>query len=224
MRRWSSAKRSSAQERTNRSHSSGEAAGARTSVFRAGRPFSGFDATVVISSCPTQCDASCSTLVVRSFSACSSTCSEPFKSTIIAAFPLSGLQCSVDAGARAMPRLSAVFARVCGAGRRKPIARLAMSNDRRVSSGRLWRTFHVQSPSRLGKARLYLASRQPVEPPIPASTHLLRKSGQKQGFIARMKAEPNDKIAGDCRHLISRRVKECQSHPRPPTPTPRCAR
>ena len=44
MRRWSSAKRSSAQERTNRSHSSGEAAGARTSVFRAGRPLSGFDA------------------------------------------------------------------------------------------------------------------------------------------------------------------------------------
>ena len=65
-----------------------------------------------------------------------------------------------------------------------------MSNDQRVSSGRLWRTFHVQSPSRLGKARLYLVSRQPVELPIPASTHLLRKSGQIQGFITRMKAEP----------------------------------
>ena len=111
-----------------------------------------------------------------------------------------------------MPRLSAVFARVCGAGRRKPIARLAMSNDWRVSSGRLWRTFHLQSPSRLGEARLYLVSRQAVEMPIPASTHLLRKSGQNQGFITRMKAEPNDQIAGDCCDLLSRRVKEWQSH------------
>ena len=87
-----------------------------------------------------------------------------------------------------------------------------MSNDQRVSSGRLWRTFHVQSPSRLGKARLYLASRQPVELPIPASTHLLRKSGQIQGFITRMKAEPYDQIAGDCCDLFSRWVKEWQSH------------
>ena len=76
----------------------------------------------------------------------------------------------------------------------------------------LWRTFHVQSPSRLGKARLYLASRQPVELPIPASTHLLRKSSQIQGFITRMKAEPNDQIAGDYCDLFSRRVKEWQSH------------
>jgi hypothetical protein len=87
-----------------------------------------------------------------------------------------------------------------------------MSNDRNVSSGRLWRTFHVQSPSRLGKAHLYLASGQPVEPPIPACTHLLRKSGQKQGFITRMKTEPIDQIAGDCCDLISRWVKEWQSH------------
>jgi hypothetical protein len=74
---------------------------------------------------------------------------------------------------------------------------LATSNDRRISSGRIWRTFHVQSPSRLDKTRLYLVSRQAVELPIPASTHLLRKSGQKQGFITRMKAEPIDQIAGD---------------------------
>jgi hypothetical protein len=93
-----------------------------------------------------------------------------------------------------------------------PIAPLAMSNDRNVSSGRLWRTFHVQSPSRLGKAHLYLASGQPVEPPIPASTHLLRKSGQKQGFITRIEAEPNDKIAGDRCDFFSRRIKEWQSH------------
>ena len=79
-----------------------------------------------------------------------------------------------------------------------------MSNDWRVSSGR---AFHVQSPSCLGKARLYLVSRQPVELTIPASTHLLRKSGQKQGFITRMKAKPNDQIAGDCCDLLSRRVK-----------------
>ena len=65
-----------------------------------------------------------------------------------------------------------------------------MSNDQRVSSGRLWRTFHVQSPSRLDKTRLYLVSRQAVELPIPASTHLLRKSSQIQGFITRTKAEP----------------------------------
>jgi hypothetical protein len=50
------------------------------------------------------------------------------------------------------------------------------------SSRGLWRSFHVQSPSRLGKARLYLASRQPVELPIRASTHLLSKSSQIQGF------------------------------------------
>ena len=87
-----------------------------------------------------------------------------------------------------------------------------MSNDQRVSSGRLWRTFHVQSPSRLDKTRLYLVSRQPVELTIPASTHLRRKSGQKQGFITRMKAEPIDQIAGDCCDLLSRRVKEWQSH------------
>ncbi len=93
-----------------------------------------------------------------------------------------------------------------------PIARLAMSNDQRVSSGRLWRTFHVQSPSRLDKTRLYLVSRQAVELPIPASTHLLRKSSQIQGFITRMKAEPYDQIAGDYCDLFSRWVKEWQSH------------
>jgi hypothetical protein len=87
-----------------------------------------------------------------------------------------------------------------------------MSNDRRVSSGRLWRTFHFQSPSRLDKTRLYLVSRQPIELPIPASAHLLRKSRQKQGFITRMKAEPNDQIAGDYCDLFSRWVKEWQSH------------
>jgi hypothetical protein len=83
---------------------------------------------------------------------------------------------------------------------------------REFSSRGLWRTFHVQSPSRLGKARLYLASRQPVELPIPASTHLLRKSSQVQGFITRMKAEPYDQIAGDHCDLFSRWVKERQSH------------
>jgi hypothetical protein len=89
-----------------------------------------------------------------------------------------------------------------------------MSNDRRVwvSSGRRWRTFHVQSPSRLDKTRLYLVSRQAVELPIPASAHLPRKPGQKQSFITRMKAEPIDQIAGDCCDLLSRRVKEWQSH------------
>jgi hypothetical protein len=87
-----------------------------------------------------------------------------------------------------------------------------MSNDQRVLSGRLWRTFHVQSPSRFGKARLYLASRQAVELPIPASTHLLRKSSQIQGFITRTKAEPYDQIAGDYCDLFSRWVKEWQSH------------
>jgi hypothetical protein len=101
----------------------------------------------------------------------------------------------------------------CGAERSYAThARLAMSNDQRVSSGRLWRTFHVQSPSRLDKTRLDLVSRQAVELPIPASTHLLRKSGQKQGFFTRMKAEPIDQIAGDCCDLLSRRVKEWQSH------------
>jgi hypothetical protein len=89
---------------------------------------------------------------------------------------------------------------------------MVMAKRPEGSSRGLCRTFHVQSPSRLGEAHLYLASRQPVEPPIPASTHLLRKSGQKQGFITRIKAEPNDKIAGDCCDLISRRVKEWQSH------------
>ena len=93
-----------------------------------------------------------------------------------------------------------------------PIARFAMSNDQRVSSRDLCRTFHVQSPSRLDKTRLYLVSRQTVELPIPASTHLLGKSGQKQGFITRMKAEPIDQIAGECCDLLSRRVKEWQSH------------
>jgi hypothetical protein len=83
-----------------------------------------------------------------------------------------------------------------------PIARLVIWNDQRVSSGRLWRTFHVQSPSRLGKARLYLVSRQPVELCIPPSTHLLRKYSQIQGFITRMEAEPYDQIAGDCCDLI----------------------
>jgi hypothetical protein len=82
----------------------------------------------------------------------------------------------------------------------------------RVSYGRLWRTFHVQSPSRLGKAQLYLTSRQPVELSIPASTHLLRESSQIQGFISRTKAEPNDHIAGDCCDLFWRWVKEWQSH------------
>ena len=87
-----------------------------------------------------------------------------------------------------------------------------MSNDRRVSSGRLWRAFHVQSPSRLDKTRLYLVSRQAVELPVPASTHLLRKSSQIQGFISRMKAEPYDQIAGDYCDLFLRWVKEWQSH------------
>jgi hypothetical protein len=87
-----------------------------------------------------------------------------------------------------------------------------MSNDQKVSASRLWRTFHVQSPSRLDKALLYLVSRQAVELPIPASTHLLRKSGQKQGFITRMKTEPIDQIAGDRCDLFSRWVKERQSH------------
>ncbi len=40
-----------------------------------------------------------------------------------------------------------------------PIAQLAMSNDQRVSSGRLWHTFHVQSPSRPDKTRLYNVAR-----------------------------------------------------------------
>jgi chaperonin GroES len=87
-----------------------------------------------------------------------------------------------------------------------------MSNRQRVSSRGLWRIFHGQSPSRLGKARLYLASRQPVELRIPASTHLLRKSSQIQGFITRMKAEPYDQIAGDYCDRFSRWVKEWQSH------------
>ena len=85
-------------------------------------------------------------------------------------------------------------------------------SDQRVSSRGLWRTFHVQPPSRLGKARFYLASRQPVELPIPPSTHLLGKYSQIQGFITRTKAEPHDQIAGDCCDLLSRRVKEWQSH------------
>jgi hypothetical protein len=89
---------------------------------------------------------------------------------------------------------------------------IGMSNDQRVSSGRLWRTFHVQSPSRLDKTRLYLVSRQAVELPIPASPHLPRKSGQKQGFVTRTKAEPYDQIAGDRCDLFSRWVKEWQSH------------
>jgi hypothetical protein len=70
-----------------------------------------------------------------------------------------------------------------------------------------------ESPSRLGKARLYLARHQSVELPIPASTHLLRQSSQIQGFISRMKAEPYDQIAGDYCDLFSRWVKEWQSHP-----------
>jgi hypothetical protein len=93
-----------------------------------------------------------------------------------------------------------------------PIARLVISNDQKVSSRGLWRTFHVQPPSRLGKARLYLASRQPVELPIPPSTHLLRESGQIQGFVTRTKAEPYDQIAGHRCDLFSRWVKEWQSH------------
>src|SRR4029077_8080210 len=93
-----------------------------------------------------------------------------------------------------------------------PIAPLGMSNDPRVSSRGPLRTFPLQPPSRLGKARLYLASRQPVELHIPPSTHLLRKSSQIQGFITRTKAEPYDQIAGDCCDLFSRWVKEWQSH------------
>ena len=58
------------------------------------------------------------------------------------------------------------------------IAVLSCRSDQKDSSRGLWRTFHVQSPSRLGKAQLYLASRQSVELPIPAGTHLLRKSSQ----------------------------------------------
>jgi hypothetical protein len=67
------------------------------------------------------------------------------------------------------PQTEACFLLQSGA--TPPIARLAMSSDQRVSSRGLWRTFHVQSPSRLGKAHLYLASRLSVELPIPASTH-----------------------------------------------------
>ena len=93
-----------------------------------------------------------------------------------------------------------------------PIARLVMSNDQRFSSRGLLGTLHVQPPSRLGKARLYLASRQQVELPIPPSTHLRRKSSQIQGFITRTKAEPYDQIAGDCCDLFSMWVKEWQSH------------
>jgi len=93
-----------------------------------------------------------------------------------------------------------------------PIARLVMSNDQRVSSRGLWSSFHFQPPSRLGKARLYLASRQPVELHIPPSTHLLRKYSQIQGFITRTEAESYDQIAGDCGDLFSRWVKEWQSH------------
>src|ERR1700733_14012371 len=81
-------------------------------------------------------------------------------------------------------------------------------------SPRLSGSSHVQSPSRLGEARLYLASRQPVELPIPASTHLLRESSQIQGFISRTKAKPHDQIAGDYCDLLSRWVKEWQSHRR----------
>jgi hypothetical protein len=95
---------------------------------------------------------------------------------------------------------------------RGPSQDLRGRGDQRVSCRGLWRSFRVQSPSRLGKARLYLASRQPVELPIPASTHLFRKSSQIQGFITRMKAEPYDQIAGDCCDLLSRWVKEWQSH------------
>ena len=116
------------------------------------------------------------------------------------------------ATSRASSDVAPFNASCCGSAATPPIARLAMSNDQKVSSRGLWRTFHVQSPSRLGKAHLYLASRQPVELPIPASTHLLRKSSQIQGFIARTKAEPDDQIAGDCCDLLSRRVKEWQSH------------
>jgi hypothetical protein len=89
---------------------------------------------------------------------------------------------------------------------------LSCRSDQKDSSRGRWRTFHVQSPSRLGKAQLYLASCQSVEPPIPAGTHLLRKSSQIQGFIARIQAEPGDQIAGDYCDLLSRRVKEWQSH------------
>jgi hypothetical protein len=104
------------------------------------------------------------------------------------------------------------FATVGGGAATSPIARLVMSNDQRVSSRGLWSSFHFQPPSRLGKARLYLASRQPVELHIPPSTHLLRKYSQIQGFITRTEAEPYDQIAGDCCDLFSRWVKEWQSH------------
>jgi hypothetical protein len=67
---------------------------------------------------------------------------------------------------------------------------LGTLNDQMVSFRGLWRTFHVQPPSRLGKAPLYLSSRQPVELPIPPSAHLFRKSSQIQGLITRAKAEP----------------------------------
>ena len=87
-------------------------------------------------------------------------------------------------------------------------ARLRCRSDQRVSSRGLQRTFHVQSPSRLGETRLYLVSRQAVELAIPASTHLRRKSSQIQGFITRMKAEPYDQIAGDYCDLFSRWIKE----------------
>jgi hypothetical protein len=93
-----------------------------------------------------------------------------------------------------------------------PIAQLLMARRPEGSSRGLCRTFHVQPPSRFGKARPYLASRQPVELRIPPSTHLLRESSQIQGFITRMKAEPSDQIAGDYCDLFSRWVKERQSH------------
>jgi hypothetical protein len=73
---------------------------------------------------------------------------------------------------------------------RATFARLVMLNDQRVSSRGLWRTSLFQLPSRLGKAHLYLASRQPVELPIPPSAHLLRKYSQIQSFITRTKSEP----------------------------------
>ena len=84
-----------------------------------------------------------------------------------------------------------------------PIARLVIWNDQRVSSRGLWGTFHVQPPSRLGKARLYLASRQPVELPIPPSTHLLRESGQIQGFVTRSGALCKRFAKARCRSVLA---------------------
>ena len=91
------------------------------------------------------------------------------------------------------------------------------SHDRRC---RMTRGFHPVALAHLPRPVAF-APRQNSslsrEPPggraaYSSEPHLRRKSGQKQGFITRMKAEPIDQIAGDCCDLLSRRVKEWQSH------------